>query len=191
MLIHSLEKYNRTKRAGSPSPSCKGWYSVSCLLLLGGCLRRPGVPPGGGVTFWPCPKSHQKCAFNTRGRTHFVPFGHSVRTTAASQCLPKRNVRHVALLVPNHLATSRDVGALVLCGLLTAARSFSRKKEQWAFAAQPNCESVQARAKRRAAHTSSKPISGGCLSGVTKERSEFRRMTSKRVFDYFLRASKK
>ncbi|QIL81386.1 hypothetical protein G7047_16820 [Diaphorobacter sp. HDW4A] len=33
--------------------------------------------------------------------------------------------------------------------------------------------------------------SGGCPSRVTKERREFRRMTSKRVFDYFLRASKK
>ena len=89
-----------------------------------------------------------------------------------------------------HLATSRDVGARVLCVSLFA---------HWINLVQRTvgvCTPTQlskhpGTSEAKCRNTSSKLISGGCPSGVTKERSEFRRRTSKRVFDYFLRASKK
>ena len=69
-----------------------------------------GTAPGGAVTFWSCPKSHQKCALNTSGGTHCATA--SLRSDNRRKSVRKRCVRHIAALVP---------GAFVELGWVTHA----------------------------------------------------------------------
>ena len=73
------------------------------LILLGGCLRVPGIPPGGGVTF--CLRQKvTKNRFEYPRQNSASRRRRSVRTTAASQNFHKRCV--TALRVAR--AASRD-----------------------------------------------------------------------------------
>ena len=83
--------------------------SLLFLLWLGGCLRVPGVRPGGRVTFCLRQKVTKNRFSIPAAELTASPGGLSVRTTAASQNFHKRKVRHIASLVPVNLATSRDM----------------------------------------------------------------------------------